>query len=479
MKKPKNKIIITICIIVFILSAFLAISAVADDINLYSKDDTVKQTYIKNNELTKSTSYAVSGYIKVSANAIVNVGKIYQTYNQVPLAACYDADKNLIKDIEYTDAEIERVTSLIAVANFTTPENTAYIRVNFDSRFSDTFVVTSGEKMNSDKIYEIIGEEKPIKHFDSVLYEKSILFIGDSLCNGSTDTDKDKYPTWGWAGRFAYYDEMKVTKTGVDGYSMATKDCGSAGQIVTQLINNKGKKFDYILLEGGVNDGWFMAPVGQMSESFDKNDFDQTTFAGGFEYTIATAKELFPESKLGFLLYFRLNHPAGNLKKMKPIWDEAIKICEKWDIPVLDLYFDKETCNKYEIPYCKEDGDPFEVAKCNSAINKITVDGCHPNGVGYDRLYNAINDFLISLSEPAQPTPTPDDTTPTPADTTETPSVDPTQTPSDTPSTAAPTSTTTPGGSSNGSALPFIIAGAAVAIVAGVCVAIFAKKKIS
>ena len=471
-----KKLFITV-IIALLMTLFL-VSSFAEPENLYKKDDFVTNTYYKEGKAVSATSFGASGLIKVKAGEYVNVGRIYKTYNSIPLAECYDADGKYTSDIAYDEAEIERVSSLIAVASFKAPENTGYIRINFDKRFKDDFVITSGEKMNADKIYEIIGEEKPIKHLDSPLFEKSILFIGDSLCNGSTDSDKDKYPTWGWAGRFAYYDDMKVTKTGIDGRAMA-KGFGS-GQIVDQLLQNKGKKFDYILLEGGVNDGWFEAPTGAISDSFNKDDFDVATFAGGFEYTIATAKELFPDSKLGFLLYFRLNHPAGNLKNMKPIWDEALKICQKWEIPVLDLYFDEQTCNKYEIPFRAEDASASEDNLFNLALGRITVDGCHPNGRGYDRLYNAINDFLIGISTEAEATPTPTPTDETTSQPTNAPDSEVTTDSSVTDETATPNETapSSDKGSENDGISPvlFAVLGAIALIAAGVA-AIFIKKR--
>ena len=148
---------------------------------------------------------------------------------------------------------------------------------------------------------------------DSPLAGKTILFAGDSI----TEAICERYnplttPIAGWPGRVGTANCMSFVNSGVSGATMslvnvwnsASTAVSSRNVIYNQLVNNKGTKFDLIVLQGGVNDAWCSAPVGSMTaaDNFDESTFDVSTFAGGFEYTIAYAKKTYPEAKIGFIV---------------------------------------------------------------------------------------------------------------------------------------------------------------------------------
>lgn len=83
-----------------------------------------------------------------------------------------------------------------------------------------------------------------------------------------------------------------------------------------------------------------VTPAGTASSAF-----DQSTFAGGLEYLFSYAKENFPNAKIGYVMNFKvLGHWYGDtnilgyLDDMTELFNTARKICEKWNVPYLDLY---------------------------------------------------------------------------------------------------------------------------------------------
>ena len=253
-------------------------------------------------------------------------------------------------------------------------------------------------------------------HTDSVLYGKTALFCGDSICAAAVH-DKTTLPQTGWAGRIAYYYGMTVTNKGYDGASVST--CRGTNRIINQLKYAKGD-YDYVILHGGVNDAMDSAPVGTISDSYEVADFKTNTFAGALEELFYTAKQQFGgDTKLGFIINFQTPRSGwgGKTRNMSEYFDLAVQICEKWDIPYLDLYHDEEFNDS--------------VMKVKTKTN--LQDYLHPNTAGYDVLYPVIAQWMEGLSDPGA---TPDPTTVDQTDAT-TNSTDAASAPTTAPTTAA------------------------------------------
>ena len=213
---------------------------------------------------------------------------------------------------------------------------------------------------------------------ESVLKDQKILFCGDSICAASVYDYKD-CTFWGWAGRIASATGAEYINLGRDGASLST--CRGENRILTQIEKAKDEKFDLVVLHGGVNDAWDSNAAGRMTDSFDLKDFDVTTCAGGLEELFYHAKRYFPDTKLCFVLNFAgPSCKIGRISNMDEYFDEILKICQKWEIQVLDLYHDAGFEKEFK---------PAE------KIN--TADFIHPVGSGYDILYRYILSFLEGL----------------------------------------------------------------------------------
>ena len=85
-----------------------------------------------------------------------------------------------------------------------------------------------------------------------VLKGKTALFCGDSIVMASTHDTKHA-AFYGWPGRIKDQYGMSVGKNvGVDGASVS--NCRGNNTVVNQVINNSKTKYDFVILEGGVND---------------------------------------------------------------------------------------------------------------------------------------------------------------------------------------------------------------------------------
>lgn len=160
----------------------------------------------------------------------------------------------------------------------------------------------------------------------SILKDKSIIFFGDSITAGADYNNNRPWPV-----RVAEITGAKVKNAGVGGASAAYIE-GRPHFVIDQLHENKAGVYDYVILHAGVND-MGRAPIGIMCDSYNPDDFDTNTFAGGLENIFYHAYKYFPNAKIGYII----NYQVGN-DILGEIFKEAKKICEKWNMPYLDLY---------------------------------------------------------------------------------------------------------------------------------------------
>ena len=229
--------------------------------------------------------------------------------------------------------------------------------------------------------FAALAEEPPA---EDPLEGKSVLFVGDSICEALCEWSNGRWPYGkdivGWAGRIIYGHNMTGKNLGRSGASLS--NCRGANTVISQLAQEKNNVYDYVIMHGGANDAWDSAPVGEMTEGFE-GPFDLTTFAGGLEDMFRYAKEAFPSAQLGFIINFRLPKGTyGRLSDMSEYMDLAIRICEKWEIPYLDLYHD----------------DAFN-EELKVTTNTYLHDYIHPNGEGYDVIAPHVDAWLQTVAD--------------------------------------------------------------------------------
>ena len=320
----------------------------------------------------------------------------------------YDASGNIVStDFQNRDILTVADTSFRFhyLYCYTVPANVTKIRLTVPNDLKTIFTVTKNRPFDAFDFYKYWNEDptraaaylktprtnalwdgysgQPFKiDENSILKGRSVLFLGDSIVSSQRDTSLFYC---GWADRIGIVNGMNYINKGKSGTSMSTK---KNDRIITYLKEMAGNDYDYIITNGGVNDAWVSAPVGTVSNGFYIDDFDTSTFAGALEEFFFFAREIYPDSIIGYICTFSM--PAakgGNLADMSAYYDVAKQICKKWDVHCLDIYNNTEFCKN--------------VLKTHTT--QYMADNVHPNGAGVDLIYPLIEEWMKSLPHPDNP----------------------------------------------------------------------------
>ena len=259
-----------------------------------------------------------------------------------------------------------------------------HILENENYNYLDNIVSSNNEKVvcqkNNDTINcKLDNKEASYKIiYTMVTKNKNIIFFGDSITYGFltkgyswTEFIKDNY------------DFNIVTNAGISDYRVSTYDDKNKW-LTDTIISHANEKYDYVIMQGGINDVLYNTPLGEISNSKSENDFDVNTFAGGFESYIYNAKKYFKDAKIGYIItYYTPNYTERGLKWSYDDYNKYIlmtkEILDKWNIKYLDL-FNEEYSN---------------ILKVNTKT--YLPDNLHLNYEGYKIIYPYIYDFIKSL----------------------------------------------------------------------------------
>lgn len=209
---------------------------------------------------------------------------------------------------------------------------------------------------------------------------KTIVMFGDSIVagwgwqdgKGIAEPLKEKYPAGTWINK------------AISGANMAEKSGASHASILSTVKAYMGDA-DYILLEGGTNDVNSSVPMGTPAANYDAS-YDENSFCGALESALQIINDRYPLARKLFLI------PHSFVKDnsyVDAIHDKAIEICEKWNMPVLDMrkmsQIAMTSTNK---------------AKYTRNPNTNQGDGVHPTETWYRAFYSPVVDrFMRSLGE--------------------------------------------------------------------------------
>ena len=276
----------------------------------------------------------------------------------------YDSNMKLVTNDTFTVRDTGwqtfEVNSLFGLANGKTAadlKEISYIRFSFSFETAAT-----GRTIIIDNLNIYANEQ-----YDTILSGTTGLYLGDSI------SEAISYK--GWAGELSEH-------YGVNGYNVSA----SGAVVINNQTHNlhqqlakapKDVNFDFVLLNGGVNDVWRNHPLGTVSPE-GTTTFDVNTTIGALEDLFSKLKETYPDSQIVFILNYvcvQAGYPSDTFRDVyAPLAREA---CAKWDILCLDLV----------------DNDAFN-AEFDATANVHTYDGVHPNKPGYDVLTAYIADYL-------------------------------------------------------------------------------------
>ena len=259
-----------------------------------------------------------------------------------------------------------------------------HILENENYNYLDNIVSSNNEKVvcqkNNDTINcKLDNKEASYKIiYTMVTKNKNIIFFGDSITYGFLTKG------YSWVEFIKdNYDFKIVTNAGISDYRVSTYDDKNKW-LTDTIISHANEKYDYVIMQGGINDVLYNTPLGEISNIKSENDFDVNTFAGGLESYIYNAKKYFKDAKIGYIItYYTPNYTERGQKWSYDDYNKYImmtkKILDKWNIKYLDL-FNEEYSN---------------ILKVNTKT--YLPDNLHLNYEGYKIIYPYIYDFIKSL----------------------------------------------------------------------------------
>ncbi|HIU77282.1 MAG TPA: SGNH/GDSL hydrolase family protein [Candidatus Pelethocola excrementipullorum] len=220
------------------------------------------------------------------------------------------------------------------------------------------------------------------KNSKNILVGKTIYAFGDSIVEGHA------YTKASFVEFVAEQERMDAKKFARNGATILPSD----NHILSQLSLAPKEKPDYILFDGGTNDAYVenVPRLGVVEVSFDSKDFNQSTFAGAFEHIICEMKRKWPDAHILYIAAHKMGMRDWKVQEL--LHRLEMKICNKWKIPVVNLYEDTTLDTredwqrkKYSFDVLGDDGLPGTEDTVATSDNKPT--GTHPNIHGIKKFY--------------------------------------------------------------------------------------------
>lgn len=204
---------------------------------------------------------------------------------------------------------------------------------------------------------------------------KTIVAFGDSILAG-----------WGWKEgtgiiqplKEKYPDATWINKA-ESGANMAVTSNPSHTPIVTQIKNYTGAA-DAIIFDGGVNDKNNGISIGSITAGYDAT-YDTSTFCGALESSLQYIMDRYP---LAVKLYLIPHSFGKDNSYLDSIYEKAIEICDKWNMPYLDM----RKCSQIAMTSKNK-------SKYTYNPNSKKGEGVHPNETWYRTFYCPVIDQTL------------------------------------------------------------------------------------
>lgn len=351
---------------------FITLSSMVNKNTLNNKVRNLASVTIGKNLLNRACSEA--GYIKDTFGRILDLeDNVYSTSEFIPIEEGESitisprARKFLAYDEYFQPISESYLTDEVSNHTYTATKK-GFIRFTYYN--SDKYVqaehgavVTEyAEYMQTLDSDVFVNQEQIITGFQ----EKTGVSFGDSIMYGSGNGGEGILDILSESYRISVHD-YSVGGASVQRHN-GRKFIGD--QIATAISD--GISPDFILMDGLSND-IAISDIGEMSHDFNFADNGYSTFANGLEYCIGLLKETFPTVPI---LYVIPHSSAGrNYEKELEFGIMARKICEKWAVPIADVYREGNMNARLEKQMQEFTYYPTETS------------GTHPNRKGYEFAY--------------------------------------------------------------------------------------------
>ena len=233
----------------------------------------------------------------------------------------------------------------------------------------------------------------------NILSGKTAVFLGDSICAGTTTLESAAEYGYGWGGLIGEANKMRWKNFGRNGGTIAPISSVEEARWVPTQVDLALAQYpdaDYVIFEGGCNDADTLGEnnLGTFSVS-GYAPIDTSTFTGAFEVLVLKILNSFPNAKIGYIVAQKMgvsdDYSSAN-NHYRKFFDRAVEICQKWGIPVIDLWNETPLNPKLAIHY-----DNSLTADQANENGKCYTDGQHLTLTGYKKLQNPIEEFMRKL----------------------------------------------------------------------------------
>lgn len=234
--------------------------------------------------------------------------------------------------------------------------------------------------LTEDDIYELERRINELESMDTQTFKnpyknKTIVAFGDSILAG-----------WGWKEGTGIIQPLKEKYTDAtwinkaeSGANMAVTSSPAHTPIVNQITSYTGAA-DAIILDGGVNDKNNGLPIGSIETNYDAS-YNTSTFCGALERSLQYIMDRYP---LAVKLYIIPHSFAKDNSYVDSIYSKAIEICDKWNMPYLDMRV-----------YSQIAMTSVNKGKYTYNPNSKKGDGVHPNETWYRTFYCPVIDQAL------------------------------------------------------------------------------------
>ena len=173
---------------------------------------------------------------------------------------------------------------------------------------------------------------KVIITVQSNTYNKTAIFFGDSITMGANNYSFTNYIS-------KKYDFKNIVNAGISGgfISLFTQE----RWILNVVKKYAGKKYDYVIMQGGINDTAVPMALGSYSSNNFSGNYDSATFLGGLETYIYTVKKQWPKAKLGYIITYKTPLDAKVSQNSTEYYSKMMKVLQKWKVSYINLYSGK------------------------------------------------------------------------------------------------------------------------------------------
>ncbi len=240
-----------------------------------------------------------------------------------------------------------------------------------------------GTIVNGDAVVKTVDQGIDSEKLDG----KTALFVGDSIQKGNnTSDDAQGITVDAWAGRLKRYGVVSEN-VAQKGWTLTNQETSGRGQIVTQLAEAAMADYDFVLLEGGVND----VRIDQDTQDPDiaiewgtinedaAATFSDNTIAGAMQDLIVKTQAKFPNAKIVYIINHHFGANATNMKNYVAMVKDA---CRVHGITYVDL----------------SDTESYpSLAPLTKQSPEYIPDNLHPSAAGYELSTPVIATYLRKL----------------------------------------------------------------------------------